>query len=125
MKGYVVTGTDSKVYYGEAHQLPVVGERGTLQNVWQLLVLDNAIVDQRTGQHTGTARSFMLMSLYLSRSALPELHIQVASVMDVEKSGLQDTFEALKRQALAAMNPERPAIIRAPANALAALEHTK
>lgn len=101
-KRMVVFGADQKQYLckvdGEGLRALEDMTGALLKDVYQLLTLDQHIVDPRTQQASGISRGYMLMNIGTAEGALPELHLYPVGWFDPEACGVLENLERLVAQ---------------------------
>ena len=124
----VVNGYDGKQYLGDVAEDQLekleAGAPVKMRNVWQLVTLDNHVVDQKSGQLAGLSRGYMLMNLVTAKGAVPELNVLACGWYDLVTCGVAESFKKLidQAQAMAHQVQEKPQILRAGPGALQALQ---
>lgn len=131
-KRVVVLGADQKQYLGTVSEAGLAQlqkmEPIKLENVYQILMLDQHLVNPQTGQAGGISRSYMLMNIGMSEEGLSELHLLPVGWYDPQTCGLSESFDRMVEQVEKA-NKDRqsgkrpePTILPAGAGALRQLD---
>lgn len=99
----VVIAADQKHYLGQIldrSDWESLEEMGVVQlyDVYQLLMLDQHIVDPQTGRTGGISRGYMLMNIGAAKGALPVLQLRVMGWYEPKVCGVEEAFNQLLKQ---------------------------
>lgn len=99
----VIIAADQKHYLGyieDREDVTCLENCGVveLHDVYQLLMLDQHIVDPQTGRAGGISRGYMLMNIGTANGPLPVLHLLVMGWYEPKACDVQEAFDQLLKQ---------------------------